>query len=168
MKGELINKVSDNFCTIEVYCSGGLFTVMGTVAPGFNNNAKLLYRSSEPGDYRQSISGSCLPYANEVMAFGDVNSGTVMPDGNGNFSFKLLSPNSYYKTSDITRGVSYFGVGQGKILVQPILYISLILTSDREKKYELDLGAGVPLRSLTNYPTKIVRSTGRNTPSYFY
>lgn len=159
----LVNKFSDNVISGQVDCNKGVYTVSGTIHWGFRDGVQVLYRAAEPADLRLSIKGSALPFPNPKAAFGNTNSGHAQVDNLGRFTFQVLNPNSYYKNDDIMKGV-----GHGKILVQPILYVTVKLPNNTQRTYEVDLGDGIPLRSLTNYPGKRVRSTGRNTSTYFY
>ncbi len=163
MVQRLIAKFSDAVISGQVVCDGGVYVVNGYIHGGYRDAAVLMYRAAEPCDLRMSIQGSGLPFAGPLMAFGDTNSGVAKLDSSGGFEFKILSPNSYYKNDDINKGV-----GQGKILIEPILYLTVTLANKTQKMYEVDLGPGMYLRSLTNHPTKPVRSEGRNTASYFY
>ena len=159
----LVAKFSDNVISGEVSCDGGLYTVVGFVHWGLRDGTTLQYRAAEPGDLRLSIKGSALPFANPRQAFGPTNSGVAPLDQKGHFNFQIISPNSYYKNDDIMKGV-----GHGKILVEPILYLTITIPNGTQKVYEIELGSSVPTRSLTNYPGKFIRSTGRNDASYFY
>lgn len=149
-----IAEFSDFFVRGEVTCEGGVFMVRGKALPG----SVVEYHAAEPRDLRLSISGSALPFPNEEVAFGGHNSGSVRPDGNGNFQFMLYNPNSYYTCDLAVRS------GQGKLLVQPALYLNVRLQNGSSKKYTVKLGRALPLRGLTNMPNKPVRSTGRNNP----
>jgi hypothetical protein len=157
-----ITQVSDSIISAKVVCKDGVFNVSGAVHAGARDKVELQYRAPEPCDMRLSISGSALPFPNSDHAFGSTNSGVAKLDDYGNFSFNVLHPNSYYKNDDIAKHV-----GQGKILIQPILYL-IVNLAETKKMYEIDLGSGVPLRTLTNHPQKLIRSTGRNTAPYFY
>lgn len=159
---ELVSEFSDKFISGRVTCDQGIYTVTGSLHWGFRNGAQLLYRAAEPADLRLSIKGSGLPFPNAEHAFGPTNSGHAKLDGNGRFQFQVINPNSYYK-SDITKHI-----GQGKILVEPILYLTIVLPDQTKKTYEVDLGRGIPLRSLTSLPNKWIRSQARNGPTYIH
>lgn len=159
----LVTKHSDQVLSAQITCEGGLFTFIGKMRTGKHQGVKVIYQAPEPSDLRQSVNGSALPYPNPQMAFGVVNTGIVIPDKEGDFSFQVMMPNSYYLDDDIMNGV-----GQGKILVKPHIKLNLTLGDGSEKKYNFDIGShAMFLRSLTNYPGKFIRSTGRNTPSHF-
>ena len=57
-------------------------------------------------------------------------------------------------------------IGQGKILIAPMIKLTVVFGDGSRKDYKLDLSSMTSLRSLTNFPGKAVRSTGRNTPSF--
>ena len=159
----LISEFSDRLMSGQVHCEGGVFTVSGKIHTGYRDH-QLKYKSAEPQDLRLSISGSGLPFPNPEVAYGPTNSGVAPSDKYGNFHFKLYRPNSYYKNDDIMRGV-----GHGKILAPPHIHMCLTSpTGQKVKTYHIPLAnTGPQLRSLTGLPEKMVRSTGRNTPSYY-
>jgi len=158
----LVNNFSNGLVSGQVHCDNGVFTVTGRLSPGFINRSTVHYRASEPQDKRLSISGSALPFPGVTVAFGPINSGQAEVSNYGSFKFQVFSPNSYYANDDIMNGV-----GQGKILVLPEIMISVLHNNGKRADLHVKLpNANVPLRSLTNFPGKHVRSTGRNTPSY--
>jgi hypothetical protein len=159
----LISEFSDRLMSGQVHCQDGVFTVTGKIHTGYRDH-QLKYNAAEPQDLRLSISGSALPFPNPEVAYGPTNSGIAPADQYGNFHFKLYRPNSYYKTGDITRGI-----GQGKILALPHIHMSLTSpTGQKVKAYHIPLKISAPqLRSLTGLPEKMVRSTSRNTPSFY-
>lgn len=159
----LVTKYSDQVLSAQITCKDGVFTFHGKMRVGKHKGAKVIFQAPEPSDLRQSVSGSALPFPNPEMAFGVLNTGVVIPDREGDFSFQVMMPNSYYLDDDIMNGV-----GQGKILTKPHIKLNVTLANGSVKKYNFDIGShAMYLRSLTNYPGKFVRSTGRNTPSYF-
>lgn len=157
----LVTNFSDRVASGKVTCENGVFIVKGRLHLGYRQGSTVHYRAAEPTDLRLSIEGSGLPFPNEHMAFGPVNSGVAATDKYGNFKFQVFSPNSYYLNDDIMHGI-----GHGKILMAPSIEVSVILPNGQKKQYNLNLTGYVPLRSLTNMPGKHVRSTGRNTPSF--
>jgi len=159
----ILTNYSDSFLSAQISCDeGGIFTVKGKILLN-RAGTKIIFQSAEPTDLRQSISGSALPFPNPEMAFGEINTGAVTTNNMGDFAFQVMTPNSYYLEDDIMKGV-----GHGKVLVKPHVKLNVITADGQVKKYNFDLGShAVALRSLTNYPSKFVRSTGRNTPTYF-
>jgi len=152
-------RFSDNLVSGRIYCEHGVYIVEGQL---FNKNALLFYRAAEPSDLRRSIAGSALPFANPDLAFGPINSGQVKVNSSGHFKFQVFLPNSYYEVGDIANGI-----GQGKLLSIPKLTITAITPDKQHHDTHIKLNLHTTLRSLTNYPGKRVRSTGRNTPTMF-
>lgn len=159
----LVNRLSNRIVSTRVTCDQGIFTLNGKLHLSFREGAKIMYRSAEPADMRLSISGSGLPFPNTQTAFGPINSGQIIPDRNGNFSFKVAQPNSYYLDGDIKNHI-----GQGKLLAQPNIKLIVVLQNGEQHEFNLDLVDSAPLRSLTGFPGKWIRSTGRNTASTIY
>jgi hypothetical protein len=152
-------RFSDNLVSGSVRCDRGVYVVEGQL---FNKNAQLFYRAPEPSDLRRSIAGSALPFANPDMAFGPINSGQVKVDSSGSFKFQVFLPNSYYEVGDIANGI-----GQGKLLSIPRLTLTAITSDKKHHDTTIKLNLHTTLRSLTSYPGKRIRSTGRNTPTMF-
>jgi hypothetical protein len=159
----LVGEFSDRVVSGEVRCQDGIYSVTGRVHLGYSKDHIVRYRAAEPQDLRLSISGSALPFPGPEVAFGPINSGTAIPDEYGRFQFKIYEPNSYYLNDDIMRGV-----GQGKIFALPHLIIRVEGPNGTRTESKISLKSSTPqLRSLTGLPQKMVRSTGRNTPSYY-
>lgn len=158
----LVTNYSDRVLNAQITCDQGLFTFHGKLRTGNHKGGKIVYQAPEPADLRQSTSGSALPYANPQMAFGVINTGVVMADDKGDFVFQVMIPNSYYLDGN---GAD---IGHGKILVKPHIKVNITLGNGQVKKYNFDIGShAMFLRSLTNYPGKYVRSTGRNAATNF-
>lgn len=157
----LVTDFSDRVVSVQIDCDRAVYTVTGRVHLNHRKpGCKVVYRSAEPQDLRLSVHGSALPFPNQQIAYGPTNSGECAVDHYGNFQFQVFAPNSYYKNDDIMNGI-----GHGKILRLP--HIHLEVHCDQKHVYDFDLDdSAVPLRSLTAFPGKRVRSTGRNTPSF--
>jgi len=159
----MIGEFSDRIISGEVRCQDGIYIVTGKLHMGYTKDHIVRYRAAEPQDLRLSISGSALPFPGPEVAFGPINSGTAYVDENGRFQFKIYEPNSYYLNDDIMNGV-----GQGKIFALPHLIIRVDGPNNSRSEFNISLKSSTPqLRSLTGLPQKMVRSTGRNTPSYY-
>jgi len=136
---------SNEYCTgvVEVDTNTWVYTIKGTSRSMFHNGT-VKYTASAPPDLRMSFSGSALPFPNEEVAYGgSVNKGEVPLIGS-KFTFKVLSPNSYYKNN-------------GSTLVKPHVIFSI------DKHYfDIDIGKPfTPNRSLSSLPGRHTRSNGR-------
>lgn len=162
---QLITTFSDPIVSGKVIkMANGEYHVSGMVNFSYDQNKlKLYYRAAEPADARLSVNGSGLPFPSPEHAFGNTNSGVIDVHNFGQFEFVVRCPNSYYKAHDIANGI-----GQGKILVEPMIYLTAELSDGRKKTFELELGQGMKYKSLTGYPGYKVRSSGRNGGSIFY
>lgn len=157
-----ITRFSNNMLSGKIVCDRGVYIVTGQVQQP-QGRVRLFYRSPEPTNLLQSIAGSGLPFPNPEMAFGPVNSGEARLDESGNFKFQVLRPNTYYEVGDIANGI-----GQGKLLALPRLNFRTVSANNVTNDLSVILDNQItPLRSLTNYPGKRIRSTGRNTPTMF-
>ena len=102
--------------------------------------------AAAPADLRLSYSGSGLPFASEEMAmYNTPNQGTITTNEYGEFEFDLFAPNSYYTC-------------QGINFIQPQIHI---FNKDTQKQYTLELGPGIPNRSLRHLDGMPNRSYGR-------
>lgn len=158
----LITRFSDKLISGKIEFNNGFYIVTGQVVRP-QDKIRLFYKSPEPRDLRQSVVGSALPFPNPEIAFGSVNSGEAKLDASGNFKFKVFLPNTYYLNDFIPNGI-----GQGKLLSLPHINFHMVNPDNTFHDFNVILKDDfVPLRSLTNYPGKPIRSTGRNTPSMF-
>jgi hypothetical protein len=103
------------------------------------DNNRLEYLAAAPADYRQSFSGSGMPFANANMAFDKTpNQGIAVVETDGRTSIRLLMPNSYYSDFNGT-------------LETP--YVFLHYTSiGKQRECLIRLQRAIPYRSLT-YPS---------------
>ena len=118
-------------------------TLKGVMAKlGTSDNAYLKYWAANSPNYSTNYSGSALPFPNEEVAFDDTNNYGIVKVNSGSFSINLNYPNSYYKN-------------MGTVYVPPQVKLRLV-TKDGTKiseVYKINLGDGVPFRSLT-WPRK--------------
>ena len=136
-KKELENIMKNGYsCEGTVLDSGdGEYIVKGRLKNGLEK-VKILYYSANPPTYSSSYSGSGLPFPNSTMAFENTpNKGAVLTKVNGEFSFKVRYPNSYY-------------VKLGTIYVPPVVYIKIC---GKKEIHTIKLGGGIPFRLLA-YP----------------
>ena len=102
----------------------------------------LKYWGANSPNYSTSYAGSALPFANEEIAFDDTNNYGVVKANGDTFSFMINYPNSYYKNL-------------GKVYVPPQIKVRIISEDGKKLSeiYKINLGNGVPFRSLT-WPQK--------------
>ena len=96
------------------------------------------YSAANPPTYNSNFSGSGLPYPNEDIAYENTPNRGVAKVVNGQFSFSLKYPNSYY----VNLGTNY---------VQPHAKL-LIVNQDNKPLSEIQVvnfGEGIPFRTLT-------------------
>jgi hypothetical protein len=123
-------------------CNGTITTNRADVSlilhfkePVVNNIVNFL--AASPPDYRETYTGSGLPFASKLQAFQDTpNQGTVRIVNN-EARIKLLLPNSYYEDFNT--------------LVAPYVDIIYTAINDRERHLTIYLNNAVPYRSLA-YP----------------
>lgn len=97
----------DNFSSENGNCQGKIITddswnitVQGVCKVMDATTVK--YAAAAPADVRMSYMGSGLPFPNEEIAYeGSPNAGEA-PVREGQFTFKLVSPNAYYKDNGAT------------------------------------------------------------------
>ena len=106
--------------------------------PNFVQKLFVKYNASSPPDYNANFSGSGLPFPNEEVAFESTPNKGVVEIINGDFSFVIKYPNSYY-------------TNMGTIYVPP--QVRLVLVNKENKAVSdvqtVNLGEGIPFRTLT-------------------
>jgi hypothetical protein len=131
-------------------CNGKIITDQGwniTIQGSCNvqGATEVKYAAAAPADLRMSYMGSGLPYANEEVAYeGSPNIGRVAIQS-GQFQFKLVSPNAYYKNN-------------GSTLVQPHVHFTI-----NNEYFDVPLPSAKKFenRSLTSMPGRPNRVSGR-------
>jgi len=130
----------------------GDITVKGKIKSS-DPNAKVLFWAPSPPDYRTSYSGSGLPFSSQEQAFENTpNTGAVSVQ-NGEFSFKIKYPNSYY-------------VGLGTVYMPP--HVNIKVCDNNNNCCEVSsikLGDGIPFRMLTYPPPP--GSAARCSPMFY-
>jgi hypothetical protein len=106
--------------------------------PNFTQKYFVKYNASSPPDYNANFSGSALPFPNEEVAFENTPNRGVAQVTNGDFSFVLKYPNSYY-------------TNMGTVYIPPQVRMVLVDKDNKELSsiLTLNLGQGVPFRTLT-------------------
>lgn len=106
--------------------------------PNFSEKLFVKYTASSPPTYNSNFSGSGLPYPNEIVAFENSPNKGVAEVINGDFSFTIKYPNSYY-------------MNMGTIYIPPQVKLLLVNKDNKEmgKPLTINLGNGIPFRTLT-------------------
>lgn len=115
----------------------GNVTVRGTVQ-SHAMDPVIVFWASNPPDYRASFSGSGLPFANPGQAYDKTPNYGAVRAVNKQFEFKIKLPNAYY-------------AGLGSLYIPPHVNIKVCEPGAADKHHVVELGQGVPYRSLT-YP----------------
>ena len=103
-----------------------------------SGNSYVKYWAANPPTFGSSYAGSGMPYPNEAVAYENTpNMGVVQTEG-GNFTFRLIYPNSYYKN-------------MGTVYVPPQVRFFYCDADGKKisKIFTVKLGNGIPFRSLT-------------------
>ena len=106
------------------------------------------YWAASPPTYTTSYSGSALPFPNKEVAFENTFNQGIIHINNGKFTINIQYPNSYYDN-------------MGNLYVPPQINFKVcdLNNKDVSKIYTINLGNGVPFRSLT-YPELLKRNPG--------
>jgi hypothetical protein len=126
-------------CSVTVHELNGVVGVVGQCHP---SATVLKYVAAAPADCRQSYMGTGLPFPSPEVAYQSKNIG-VVPIVNGRFQFTIRRPNSYY-------------VECGTQLIEPHVHIYI-----GKALFNVPLGKGIPLRSLSSLPGMPNRSSHR-------
>jgi hypothetical protein len=114
--------------------TSGKFVVRGSLS-NQNANGTIKFIACNPADYRQSYSGSGLPFPNPEIAYQNTLNKGSAPVVNGRFEFRIDFPNSLY-------------VNQGTTLLPPHVLIRLCDGSDDVEIVQL--GESIPHRTLSS------------------
>lgn len=127
-----------------IYAGDGNLEIKGKLKIP-EKKSKIQFWAGCPPDHIQSYSGSGLPFPNPDVAYENTpNIGTVYSNDNGDFSFKIRIPNSYYN-------------GLGTIYQSPHVQIKVI-NSESQHIHSIDVSNGIPFRLLT-YPGSVPRTS---------
>jgi hypothetical protein len=124
----------------------GVYQIRGSIHGSFTSLSAPLYVkywAASPPDYLSNFSGSALPYPNEEVAFENTPNKGVVEIRGGLFEFRLHYPNSYY-------------VDMGSKYVKPQVKLILVNAANEQLSalYEINLGNGVPYRTLDYTPLR--------------
>lgn len=123
------------------YENNGVVTIVGQCWTSAN---KLQYVAAAPSDCRDSYMGSGLPFPSSEIAYQSTENTGVADLKGGKFQFTLRQPNSYY-------------VDCGSKLIRP--HVQVYIGSEI---FNIQLGNGIPLRSLSSLPGMPNRSSPSN------
>lgn len=122
-----------------------LFVTIAGTLPG-SSGGNLDYISPSPITRGYSYSGSGLPFPNADVAYeGTPSVGSVPIDTDGDFSFTIEYPNSYY-------------VRQGTVLIGPHVHL---YHHEKGHIFSISVGESLANRSLSGLPGRPDRSTRR-------
>jgi hypothetical protein len=114
-------------------------TIDGSIG-AMSNSEKLYvkYSAPNPPTYNSNFSGSGLPFPTEEIAFENTPNKGVAEIVNGQFSFTIRYPNSYY-------------INMGSVYVGPHVKLLIVDKDNRELSpvENIKLGQGIPFRTLT-------------------
>ncbi len=134
--------------------TNGNFTVYGKVPTGIKMNSIVRWWAPNPPDFRQSYTGSGLPFPSEEIAFDNTkNQGVVQADANGNFVIRLYYPNGYYVNcgKDYVKPHVNFKICESSTSTDGIFYrIDLPYEIDPPKSLSRDLLPPIYSRSADN------------------
>jgi len=124
---------------VALYNGDGDIHVKGTIK-NLSPSSTILYWAACPPDYRQSYTGSGIPFPSPSLAYENTpNKGAVESTNNGKFEFKIRYPNSYY-------------TGLGTVYMPPHVHIKVCdKNNSNQKIHTIKLSDGIPFRTLT-YP----------------
>lgn len=125
---------SSDLCQARIVINKYSVHITGHLTGSLSAAKEVEYLAASPADFRQSYTGSGLPFGNPKMAFeGSQNNGVVAIDHTGAFHIQLEVPNSYY--------TDLMGTLQGP---------EVLLMAD-STVVRIPITAPIPYRSLT-YP----------------
>jgi hypothetical protein len=117
-------------------------------------NPTIVFWAPNPPTWSQSYSGSGLPYHDSIQAYEKSPNVGAVKAINRKFEFRIKFPNAYY-------------VGLGSLYVPPVVHFKVCEEGSDGKEYHtIDLGKGIPYRTLT-YPAPPSKRP-RDSPMFYY
>ena len=114
----------------------------------------IVFWAPNPPTWSQSYSGSGLPFHDSIQAYQKSPNVGAVKAVNRKFEFRIKFPNSYY-------------VGLGSLYVPPVVHFKICEEGSDTKKYHtIELGNGIPYRTLT-YPSP-PSNRPRDSPMFYY
>jgi len=119
-------------------------TIAGTIHG--TNSGTIDYIAPAPITRGYSYAGSGLPYPNPEVAYENSQAvGSAQVDDDGDFTFTIEYPNSYY-------------VRQGTVLLNPHVHL---YSENLGRVYTIEVGERIPNKSLTGLSDRYDRSSRR-------
>ena len=141
-----------NCKNVQVKEENGEFVITGSTEA--DNNSYAMYWAANPADYRQSFSGSGLPFPNPYVAYENTPNKGAVAVKDKQFTLRIKYPNAYYTEL----GMSYH---------EPHIYIK-VCKGDQEEGpvHNISLGDAIPYR-LLNYPGKGLNTKSREGVEFY-
>jgi hypothetical protein len=118
--------------------NNNVFTIYGKLNQVLNEKRYIKYSAANPPTYNSNFSGSGLPYPTEEIAFENTPNRGVVEIMDGEFSFSIKYPNSYY-------------INMGTIYIEPHVKLIIVDANNNNigQSKSINLGQGIPFRTLT-------------------
>ncbi len=114
----------------------------------------IVFWAPNPPTWSQSYSGSGLPFHDSIQAYQKSPNVGAVKAVNRKFEFRVKFPNAYY-------------VGLGSLYVPPVVHFKICEEGSDAKKYHtIELGKGIPYRTLT-YPSP-PSNRPRDSPLFYH
>lgn len=138
---------------VAVNGGNGDVVVQGEVKSN-TSDPTIVFWAPNPPTWSQSYSGSGLPYHDSIQAYEKSPNVGAVKAINRKFEFRIKFPNAYY-------------VGLGSLYVPPVVHFKVCEEGSEGKEYHtIDLGKGIPYRTLT-YPSP-PSNRPRDSPMFYY
>jgi hypothetical protein len=118
--------------------SDNSFLISGKLNFSPHEKRFIKYIAANPPTYNSNFSGSGLPYPSEEIAYENSPNKGITEIKNGEFSFTIRYPNSYY-------------INMGTVYVEPNVKLTIVDKDNKSygKTVTVNLGEGIPFRTLT-------------------
>ena len=149
LKADYLKEFSTPDCSGKVSTTqDGDIVVRGKVK---SDSAKVIFWAAAPPNFRQSFSGSALPFPSPEVAYENTPNKGIVRANKGEFAIKMYYPNAFY----IDLGTTY---------VSPHINFE-ICEGDKRRSFAVQIGEGIPYRTLTYAPPPTSRP--RTDPMFF-
>lgn len=150
LEGKVLEQQLPPKCTVEDIGTGD-FLVRG-ILPNGAGDSQIVFWAASPPDMRKSFAGSGLPFPNPEIAFEHSQNKGIAYAQNGEFTFKIKYPNSFY-------------ANLGTVFVPPTVYIRICNGEEKGEIMAIRVGKPIPYRALTYPPMPMERP--RNGPDFY-